>query len=47
MIVDFNFSGNFAKVYECINENDNKAYAMKIIKKKKLNRQFNFSKKKA
>ncbi|CDW87460.1 UNKNOWN [Stylonychia lemnae] len=39
--------GNFAKVYECNNENDNKTYAMKIIKKKKLNRQFNFSKKKA
>eukprot|EP00347_Sterkiella_histriomuscorum_P020907 403336004 len=40
-------SGNFAKVYECINEDDQKSYAMKIIKKNKLKRQFQFSKKKA
>jgi hypothetical protein len=34
-------------VYKCINEDDKKEYAMKIISKRKLNRSFNHQNKRA
>ena len=47
LLYHYEFRGKFSKVYRCVNEHDGKDYAMKIINKKKLNRMFNFSKKKA
>jgi [calcium/calmodulin-dependent protein kinase] kinase len=43
----FLLEGKFSKVFKCTNENDKKAYAMKIVNKKKLNHSINFSKKKS
>ena len=30
------YRGNFSKVFKCLNENDKKFYAMKVINKRKL-----------
>lgn len=40
------FRGKYAKVFKCINENDKKEYAMKILKKDKMNNNFKMQGKK-
>jgi serine/threonine protein kinase len=40
------YRGKYAKVYKCINDNDKKDYAMKILKKDKHNSNFKMQGKK-
>lgn len=41
------YRGKYAKVYKCLNDTDKKEYAMKILKKDKMNSNFKMAGKKA